>query len=153
MKWFLFCRSPTSLIEPTYNWAWRNNNAYKLISYLINFYLKWFSQVSYVSNRANIYLSMKKWEEAEKDASKAIEMDPKNAKVIVYILFLGECHWYHKWYLLLSLKSNQRYIIVPAIDLDTWVLLHQQSFESRKVASKIIVTLSGFCPALVSLVH
>ena len=24
---------------------------------------------------------MKKWEEAEKDASKAIEMDPKNAKV------------------------------------------------------------------------
>ena len=39
-------------------------------------------QVSYVSNRANIYLSMKKWEEAEKDASKAIEMDPKNAKVI-----------------------------------------------------------------------
>ena len=25
---------------------------------------------------------MKKWEEAEKDASKAIEMDPKNAKVI-----------------------------------------------------------------------
>ena len=44
-------------------------------------------QVSYVSNRANIYLSMKKWEEAEKDASKAIEMDPKNAKVIVYIVF------------------------------------------------------------------
>ena len=39
------------------------------------------SQVSYVSNRANIYLSMKKFEEAEKDASKAIEMDPKNAKV------------------------------------------------------------------------
>ena len=25
---------------------------------------------------------MKKWEEAEKDASKAIEMDPKNAKVM-----------------------------------------------------------------------
>ena len=44
-------------------------------------------QVSYVSNRANIYLSMKKWEEAEKDASKAIEMDPKNAKVIEYIVF------------------------------------------------------------------
>ena len=42
------------------------------------------SQVSYVSNRANIYLSMKKWEEAEKDASKAIEMDPKNAKVIFF---------------------------------------------------------------------
>ena len=27
---------------------------------------------------------MKKWEEAEKDASKAIEMDPKNAKVRTY---------------------------------------------------------------------
>ena len=47
-------------------------------SSLVNFSF----QVSYVSNRANIYLSMKKWEEAERDASKAIEMDPKNAKVI-----------------------------------------------------------------------
>ena len=45
-------------------------------------FVNFFSQVSYVSNRANIYLSMKKWEEAERDASKAIEMDPKNAKVI-----------------------------------------------------------------------
>ena len=36
---------------------------------------------------------MKKWEEAEKDASKAIEMDPKNAKVKKNTSEFGPKEW------------------------------------------------------------
>ena len=39
-----------------------------------------------MSNRANIFLSMKKWEEAERDAETAIGIDPKNAKVIYIVI-------------------------------------------------------------------
>ena len=44
---------------------------------------------------------MKKWEEAEQDASKAIQMDPKNAKVRIWILriFLFKARLTHSSFL------------------------------------------------------
>ena len=40
----------------------------------------YFFQDEYFSNRANIYLAMEKWEEAEKDANKALELGKDNGK-------------------------------------------------------------------------
>ena len=39
-------------------------------------------EVTYPANRANVYLKMKKWEEAEKDCDDALKINPKFAKVI-----------------------------------------------------------------------
>ena len=36
----------------------------------------------YPANRANVYLKMKKWEEAETDCTDAIKLDPKASKVV-----------------------------------------------------------------------
>ena len=41
---------------------------------LYGIFLNSFSQDAYIANRANIYLKMEKWEEAERDASRSIEM-------------------------------------------------------------------------------
>ena len=38
-------------------------------------------EVTYPANRANVYLKMEKWEEAEKDSTDALKMKPKFAKV------------------------------------------------------------------------
>ena len=38
-------------------------------------------EVMYPANRAMVYLKMKKWEEAEKDCTAALEINPKYAKV------------------------------------------------------------------------
>lgn len=35
----------------------------------------------YPANRANVYLKMKKWKEAEADCDTAVKLDPKNSKV------------------------------------------------------------------------
>lgn len=35
----------------------------------------------YPANRANVYLKMKKWEEAETDCTEAVKLDPKASKV------------------------------------------------------------------------
>ena len=39
------------------------------------------AESTYPSNRANVYLKMKKWKEAETDASTALKMKPNHAKV------------------------------------------------------------------------
>ena len=44
-----------------------------------------YPQASYFSNRANIFLFLERYEESEKDATKAIEMDPKNANAKVML--------------------------------------------------------------------
>ena len=38
-------------------------------------------EVTYPANRANVYLKMKKWEDAEKDCDDALKINPKFAKV------------------------------------------------------------------------
>ena len=38
-------------------------------------------EVTYPANRANVYLKMKRWEEAEKDCDDALKINPKFAKV------------------------------------------------------------------------
>ena len=45
-------------------------------------------EAMYPSNRAMVYLKMKKWEEAEKDCTAALEIDPKYTKVDTNILKL-----------------------------------------------------------------
>ena len=39
------------------------------------------SQASYLSNRGNVLLKLRRWEAAEKDISAAIDLSPDNAKV------------------------------------------------------------------------
>ena len=36
----------------------------------------------YPANRANVYLKLSKWAEAEKDCTDAVKLDPKASKVI-----------------------------------------------------------------------
>ena len=36
----------------------------------------------YPANRANVYLKLNKWAEAEKDCTDAVKLDPKASKVI-----------------------------------------------------------------------
>ena len=38
-------------------------------------------EVIYPANRANVYLRMKKWSEAEADCTNALKMNPKHPKV------------------------------------------------------------------------
>ena len=38
-------------------------------------------EVTYPANRANVYLKMKRWEEAERDCDDALKIKPKFAKV------------------------------------------------------------------------
>ena len=45
-------------------------------------------EVTYPANRANVYLKMKRWEEAEKDCTEAIKLDPKASKVVSKERFL-----------------------------------------------------------------
>ena len=46
------------------------------------------SEDVYPANRANVYLKMKRWEEAEKDCTEAIKLDPKASKVVSKERFL-----------------------------------------------------------------
>ena len=39
-------------------------------------------EVMYPANRANVYIKMKKWEEAEKDCDDALKIKPTFAKVL-----------------------------------------------------------------------
>ena len=39
------------------------------------------AEVTYPANRANVFLKMEKWEDAEKDCDDALKMKPKFAKV------------------------------------------------------------------------
>ena len=39
------------------------------------------AEVTYPANRANVFLKMEKWQEAEKDCDDALKMKPKFAKV------------------------------------------------------------------------
>ena len=43
-------------------------------------------EVMYPANKAMVHLKMKKWEEAEKDCTSALEIDPKYAKVYFHRL-------------------------------------------------------------------
>ena len=39
-------------------------------------------EVTYPANRANVYLKLSKWAEAEKDCTDAVKLDPKASKVM-----------------------------------------------------------------------
>ena len=50
-------------------------------------------EVMYPANRAMVLLKMKKWEEAEKDCTAALEIDPKYTKVDTNIIKLRKIQY------------------------------------------------------------
>ena len=52
-------------------------------------------EVMYPANRANVYLKMKKWEEAEKDCTDALKINSNYAKVVKGSSWLNMSHNTH----------------------------------------------------------